>query len=62
MRTLRLANALACPVLMIAAEQQWGGRWIFLPILFSGVGAVLLTLRDRESQQLDAPTVLNLHR
>ena len=62
MRTLRLANALACPVLMIAAKQQWGGRWIFLPILIAGVGAALLTLRDRESQQLDAPTVLNLHR
>jgi hypothetical protein len=62
MRTLRLINALACPILLVSAGSSWGGKWLALPLLVAGVGGVLLTLRDREDRRMDAPAVLNLHR
>jgi hypothetical protein len=62
MRTLRLLNALACPILAVAIMSPWGGRWLALPLLVSGVAAVLLVLRDRELRRLDEPTLLTLRR
>jgi hypothetical protein len=59
MRSLRIISTLACP-LSVIAQLGWGGKWMMLPILVSGVAAVILNLRDREVQHLDEPTTLRL--
>jgi hypothetical protein len=59
MRALRMISTLACP-LSVIAQLGWGGKWMMVPILVSGVAAVVLNLLERDVQHLDEPTTLRL--
>jgi len=59
-RLSRLALILSCPVFAIARHYEWGGKWLMVPILASGIGGVIMMIHERRLKGADDPAVLDL--